>query len=75
MGEAGLVAAVSLVTEAVQSLVARHENVSTPADVLAVDGPAAVLSDGRYVLACDLDLSQATANVERLSYKLNKILR
>ena len=63
----GRVAAVSFVAEAVDGLVGLDEYVAAPADILAVDRPAAVLAHSRYVLACNLDFSQTAANVKSLA--------
>ena len=59
---------VTLIAEAVKGLVRRHKNVAAPANILAVDCPAAVVSHRWYVLAGHLDLLQAASHIERLTF-------
>ena len=62
------IASVAFVTEAVDSLVRWHEYVAAPAHVLAIDGPAAVISYRRNVLASHFYLLEAASNVKSLTY-------
>ncbi len=66
----GRVAAVSFVAEAINSLVGLDEYVSTPANVLAINGPTAVLTHCRYILTCHFNFSQTTTDIESLAYKM-----
>jgi hypothetical protein len=51
-------------------LVGLNEYVATPAEILAIYGPAAVVSHGRYIVSSNFDLSKTTTHVKCLTADL-----
>ena len=63
-----LIAAVAFITKAVEGFVRRHKYISSPADILAINRPAAVVSYCGYVLASHLDLLETSSHIKCLTY-------
>lgn len=65
------IASVSLITKAIDSLVGFYEDISTPAHIFAVNRPATILANRRYILADNFDVTKATSYIECLRQKKN----
>jgi hypothetical protein len=61
-----VIAAVSLVAEAIQGLITWYEDISSPSHVLSIDSPAAIAAHRRYILARHLNLLETTSHVKSL---------
>ena len=66
------IASVSLITEAINSLVGFNEDISTPAHIFAINRPATILANRRYILADDFNVTKATSYIECLRQKKNR---